>query len=304
MTEPKIITLVVSVYNEEANLRAFYAKAREIAEKTEGVRFRFLFVDDGSADGSAEILRSLAGADGAVKVVRFSRNFGHEAAMLAGIDRAGGDAVICMDADLQHPPESIPEMVRAFLNGSEIVNMVGSRRPTLSRFFYKFLNVLASVRLEENASDFFLISDRVAGILRTEYREQARFLRGFIQIVGFRRTVLRYESRPRFAGESKYNFRKLFAFSVNTLASFSNIPLRAGILAGGVTALVSAGMAVYSLVTWRLHGAPPGYTTMVTLLCFLFSINFLLLGIIGEYIGHILYEVKGRPVYIVEEEIG
>jgi len=304
MNENYKLSVVASVYNEEKNILEFYSRIDGEIKKLPNVEMELIFVDDGSSDGSFGIMNEIVKSDGRVKIIRFSRNFGHEAAMLAGVDNASGDAVICMDSDLQHPPECVPTILKTFEDGNEIVNMVGSDKPVTSRLFYKFLNVITSVKLEENASDFFLISKKAAEILRSEYREQARFLRGFIQIIGFKKTALNYESRPRFGGKSKYNAKKLFSLSVNALASFSNVPLRVGIFAGCLTGLFSIAVAVYSIVVRYLRGAPPGYTTIVILLCVLFSINFFVIGIIGEYIGHILYEVKKRPLYIVSEIIG
>ncbi|MCL2708343.1 MAG: glycosyltransferase family 2 protein [Defluviitaleaceae bacterium] len=311
MGELKTVSLVVSVYNEEANVREFYRQARAASEKAAGYAFEYVFVDDGSRDGSLAELISLSESEENVRVIKLSRNFGHEAAMLAGIDGTKGDAVICMDSDLQHPPEMIPEMLAKYSEGCDIVNMAragGGKTRIVKRLtsflFYKFLNLITSIKLEENASDFFLVSNRAADVLRSEYREQSRFLRGFVQIMGFPKAVLQYESRERFSGESKYGFRKLFALSVNALASFSNVPLRIGIFAGCATGLLSVGVAVYSMIIKWLRGAPPGYTTIVIMLCVLFSVNFFVLGIIGEYIGHVLYESKKRPLYIVDGEYG
>ncbi|MDR1664717.1 MAG: glycosyltransferase family 2 protein [Clostridiales bacterium] len=304
------VSVVASVYNEEKNVEAFYAQVAEVMGAFPDTALELIFVDDGSTDGSYGAICALREKDGRVRAVKLSRNFGHEAAMLAGVDRAGGDAVICMDSDLQHPPEMIPEMLRKYREGFDVVNMTRSRyhqktpltKRLFSFLFYKFLNIVTSVKLEENASDFFLVSRRAADILRSEYREQTRFLRGFIQIMGFRKTALDYVSRERHSGESKYDFKKLLRLSVNALTSFSNVPLRIGVFAGSVTGLFSIIVAVYSLIKRMIEDTPPGYTTLVVLISVMFSINFFVLGIIGEYIGHILYEVKKRPLYIVDEE--
>ena len=311
----KTITLsvVASVYNEEKNIGEFYSQVSEIAEKLikEGNSFEVIFVDDGSTDDSYKQIAEIKKSSEYVKILRLSRNFGHEAAMLAGIDKAKGAAIICMDSDLQHPPECIFDMLAAYNAGYDIVNMVrdgyGKKisitKRVMSFLFYKLINFIAAVKIEESASDFFLVSNRAAHVLRNEYREQSRFLRGFIQIMGFKKTVLKFKINKRFGGESKYSIKKLFSLSKSAIISFSNVPLRAGILAGGITGLIGIGVAVYSLVVKLSRGAPPGYTTIVILLCVLFSINFFVLGVIGEYIGHMLYEVKKRPLYIIDEFI-
>lgn len=308
MEATKHITVVASVYNEEPNIEAFCGCIVKEASGA-GLMFDVLFVDDGSTDGGAEKIRRLSEADPRVGMIKLSRNFGHEAAMLAGIDNAEGDAVICMDSDLQHPPEMIPAMAKKFLEGFDVVNMTRNKNSRhtplgkrfMSALFYKFLNFVTKVRLEENASDFFLISRKAADALRNGYRERARFLRGFIQIMGFKKTSLAYDCGKRLAGKSKYTFRSLLRLSVNALTSFSNVPLRMGIFLGCITGAASIAAAVYSLAMRLTTETPPGYTTIVTLICLLFSINFFVLGIIGEYIGHVLHEVKGRPIYIVDE---
>ena len=287
----KLLSVVVSVYNEEPGLREFYEETGKILKTLpKPWDYELLFINDGSADGSLAVLREFAAADPKVKIVNFSRNFGHEAAMIAGIDYAAGDGIVCMDADLQHPPECIPEILKKLEEGYQVINMVRTRNKTAgflknvtSSAFYRLINCLSDVKFEANASDFFAVGKEAAQVLRSSYREKVRFLRGYVQSIGFKRTTLEYEARPRFAGESKYSIRSLLKFSINTILCFSALPLKLGIYSGAK------------------YGAPSGYATIVVLLSFMFAMLFIIVGIIGEYIAILFAELKDRPVYIVQD---
>ncbi|MDD3416125.1 MAG: glycosyltransferase family 2 protein [Lachnospiraceae bacterium] len=300
-----ILSVVVSVYNEEQALPMFYETTRPILEAL-AWDYELLLVNDGSRDGSLAIAEELARQDEKVKVVSFSRNFGHEAAMIAGIDYASGDAIVCMDADLQHPPECLPKIIGKLEEGYGVINMVRTRNASAgiiknitSAGFYALINALSDVKFEANASDFFAISRQAAEVLRENYREKVRFLRGYVQNIGFLKTTIEYEARDRVAGESKYSIRKLFAFSMNTIMCFSNLPLKLGIYAGIFAAVMGVAVMVYTLCTRQ--GAPSGYATIVILNCFMFAILFVIVGIIGEYIAILFSEMKDRPIYIVGE---
>lgn len=305
----RILSVVVSVYNEEQALPMFYETTRSILDTlAEQSRwdYELLFVNDGSGDGSFAVLQELADRDENVKIVSFSRNFGHEAAMIAGIDYASGDAIVCMDADLQHPPECLPEIIKKMEEGYGVINMVRTRNASAgiiknitSAGFYALINAMSDVKFEANASDFFAISGQAAAVLRQNYREKVRFLRGYVQNIGFKKTTISYEARDRVAGESKYSLRKLFTFSINTIMCFSNLPLKLGIYAGGFAALMGVAMMIYTIFTRQ--GAPSGYATIVILNCFMFAILFVIVGIIGEYIAILFSELKDRPIYIVGE---
>ena len=303
------LCVVVSVYNEEAALPLCHERLTEVLSES-GRDYTLLFVNDGSRDRSAEILDCLAANDPHVRVLHFSRNFGHEAAMIAGIDYAEG-AVICMDADLQHPPQCIPAILAKLDEGFDVISMVrtanrsaGIIKNLTSSAFYGVMNALSGTRFEKNASDFFAVSARAAEVLRHDYRERVRFLRGYVQSLGFRSTVLQYEAAERAAGQSKYSLAKLFRFSMNTIMSFSDLPLRLGIYAGIASGLLGLILLIYSIVVKVRNGAPEGYTTIVVVICFMFAVLFLILGIMGQYIGVLFEEVKGRPIYIVAAERG
>ena len=302
------LSVVVSVYNEEKALREFYKETNKILEqiRKSGWEHELIFVNDGSSDNSLSILEELAKEDHDVKLISFSRNFGPEAAMIAGIDHSTGDGIICMDADLQHPPECIPQIIEKFSADYEVINMVRTKNKSAglvknitSSGFYWLINHISDVHFEPNASDFFAISSHVAQVLKDNYREKVRFLRGYVQNVGFKKTNIEYEARARVAGESKYSIKKLFIFSINTILCFSNMPLKLGIYAGVFSAALGVLVMVYTLCTRQ--GAPSGYATIVVLLCFMFAMMFLLIGIIGEYIAILFTELKDRPVYIVEK---
>jgi dolichol-phosphate mannosyltransferase len=300
------ITIVVSVYNEEAVLDKFY-QAFENMKASIPWDYELLFVNDGSQDKSAGILDRIAGEDDKVKVIHFSRNFGHEAAMIAGIDYAAGDGIICMDADLQHPLELIPSIIQKFEEGYEVITMVRTANKSAglfsniaSKMFYKLINFFSNdTSFDENASDFFAIGTKVAEVMRNNYREKNRFLRGYVQSVGYKKTSITYEAHERAGGHSKYTFRKLLHFSVNTIVGFSDFPLKIGIYAGIFAALLGTIALIYTLCTFR--GAPSGYATIVILICFLFAMLFIVVGIIGEYISILFREMKDRPIYLVEK---
>ena len=301
----KKISVVVSCYNEELALGQYYMETTKVLQNIDW-DYELIFVNDGSQDGSFDILSDLADKNPKVKVVSFSRNFGHEAAMIAGIDYSNGDAIVCMDADLQHPPECIPAILEKIEEGYDVISMVRTKNESAGWFknfasaaFYHLINVLSDVKFEPNASDFFAISKKAAKIIKNNYREKVRFLRGYVQNIGFKKTSIEYEARDRVAGESKYSIRKLFTFSINTIMCFSNLPLKLGIYAGGMAGILGLIMMAYTIWSWAKVGTPNGYATTIVLICFMFAVLFFLVGIIGNYIAILFTELKDRPIYIV-----
>lgn len=303
-------SIVVSVYNEQDVLPQFHSELAA-ALSAIGCTAEVVYVDDGSSDGSRIILDRMA-TEGmpsvSVKTIHFSRNFGHEAAMIAGIDHASGDAIVCMDADCQNPPSMIERMLALYGEGYDVVTMVredradgGLYKRVTSNLFYRVINHLSDTRLQSNASDFFLVSRRVADVLRSDYRERTRFLRGFIQTVGFRTTSLSYRAPQRAAGKSHYSIAKLTHFAFTSIASFSKAPLKLGIYSGLLFGLISVALIIYSIVMWIVARPVSGYTTLIIFLSAFAAIMLSVVGIIGYYIGYILDEVKGRPIYIVEQ---
>lgn len=302
----EMLSVVVSVYNEELSLQHFYETITDVLDHCD-IGYEIIFVNDGSIDQSESILNAMANKNSQIKVVEFARNFGHEAAMIAGIDYACGDYIVCMDADLQHPPAAIPDILKKFREGYDIVSMIrtenadaGIIKRWTSGAFYKVLNFFSPVKFENNSSDFFAVSYRVAEVLRKDYREKIRYLRGYVQSVGFKRTTLEFKAASRVAGESKYNFSKLLKFSVHTLCSFSDLPLKLGLYTGISVAILGLILMFYSIYQSIFHNTPAGYSTIIVALCFLFSVTLIVIGIIGEYISILFAEVKNRPIYIVK----
>ena len=299
------LSVIVSVYNEESVLDLFREKMIPVLEDLP-CGWELIFVNDGSRDASPGILSRMALEDQRIKVVHFSRNYGHEAAMIAGIDYASGDAFICMDADLQHPPDCIPRILDALEEGYEVITMIrtqnrkaGILKNIASSLFYKVLNRISDVHFDENASDFFAFSAGPAKVLREHFRESSRFLRAYIQDIGFRKTSISYEANERAAGKSKYSLRQLFHFSVQAFISYSDLPLKISLFCGTAAGLVCILMIAYSIYMKAVYGAPSGYSTLIVMICFLFAVLFFLLGIIGEYLSLIVREVRDRPVYLV-----
>ena len=306
-----LLSIVVSVYNEEENLDRFLEVTSDVLQSalsTYEWDYELIFVNDGSADQSRVILDGFAQADKHCRVIHFSRNFGHEAAMIAGIDYAKGDFIVCMDADLQNPPELVPQMVEQFNAGSDIMLMAraenkdaGLMKRLTSGLFYGVLNFLSGAKFERNVSDFFGISKRAADVLRKDYREKNRYLRGYIQQIGFSKTVMEYVAPERFAGESKYTIKTLFRIAMNTLNCFSVTPMRVGAVAAGISLVMTVFSFVYYIGFYIKHGYGSGTALLCSMITFLFSLLFLLLGTIGEYLGMLMLELKGRPIYIVEK---
>lgn len=299
-------SIIVSVYNEEAVLERFHHELSEVLS-TMDADFELLFVNDGSTDGSCQVLRQLMAQDRRVRVINFSRNFGHEAAMLAGLDHCQGDVAVCMDSDLQHPPTILPQMLSKFRQGKDVVTMMRTDRADgglvkriTSGLFYRMINKMSDTQLQPGASDFFLLSRKVIDVLKTDYRERTRFLRGIIQNIGFEKDSIHYEAPSRAAGQSKYSFWKLLRFSFSAIASFSKTPLKIGIYSGLLFVLLSVILIIYSLIMWIVDTPVSGYTTLIIFLSAFAGIQLFVIGAIGYYIGFIFDEVKQRPLYIIQ----
>lgn len=304
-----LYSIIVSVYNEETVLPLFHQEISAVLDSmSETADFELLFVNDGSRDNSRQVLQQLMEKDQRVRVIHFSRNFGHEAAMLAGLDHCRGEAAVCMDSDLQHPPTLLPQMFEQYRQGKDVITMMrteradgGQSKNISSRLFYRLINKISDAQLQPGASDFFLLSQRVINVLRSDYRERTRFLRGIIQIIGFEKGSLTYEAPPRAAGESKYSLWKLLKFSFTAIASFSKTPLKIGIYSGLIFVLLSIILIIYSIIMWIVDTPVSGYTTLIIFLCAFAGIQLFVTGAIGYYIGFVFDEVKQRPHYIIQE---
>lgn len=296
----KTVDIIVPVYNEEEGLQLFYEETSKVLSSCAEYQFRLLFVNDGSSDQSLAILKELSQKEG-IKYLSFSRNFGKEAAIYAGLKASSAEIVILMDADLQHPPALIPEMLKAV--GEEGYGAAGAKRKAgfFSRLFTGINNRLSSVKLQKGATDYMCMSRAfVDAVLKLS--ETQRFSKGLFAWVGFRVKWLDYEQGPRVTGKSKWSFGKLFNYATDGLTSFSIIPLRIVTLAGAVVCILAFIYIIITLIqTWIFGIDVPGYVTTLVVLLFLGGVIILAVGILGEYIGRIYLESKDRPLYILEE---
>jgi dolichol-phosphate mannosyltransferase len=297
-----LLSVVAPVYNEEGTIEEFYSRVRAALE---GIEFELVLVDDGSSDSSPEILERIAESDPRVCLVYLSRNFGHQTALTAGLDHARGEAVVMLDADLQDPPELIPRMLDHWRSGCDVVYAVREQREGESRFklatarwFYKLFDKLAQVELEHNSGDFRLL-DRQALDALLSMRERNRFLRGMTVWVGYTQAAVSYKRDPRYAGETKYTLSRMLRFSLDAISSFSHRPLQLATLLGFLISTL-AFIAIPVVIVLRLVGSYlPGFSSLTIAILLLGGIQLIALGIIGEYVGRIYDEVKGRPLYLV-----
>jgi polyisoprenyl-phosphate glycosyltransferase len=301
----RLLSVCAPVYNEEDLVEVFYTRTTAALE---GFNYELIIVNDGCRDGTPEILDRLAAADPRLRIVHLSRNFGHQAALTAGLEHARGDAVAMLDADLQDPPEEIPKMVEAWSEGADVVYMVRQEREgetafklATARWFYTLFRKLSRVDLEPNSGDFRLL-DRSALNALLSMGERNRFLRGMTVWVGFRQHRIEYKRDARYAGETKYPLRKMLRFSLDAIASFSHVPLQVATYLG----FLFAGVAFILIpVVVALHftgGYLPGFGSLTILILLIGGLQLIALGLIGEYVGRIYDEVKRRPLYIVREQ--
>lgn len=302
------IAIVVPCYNEQEVLREFHRRMREVLDGIPGCHFHFLFVNDGSRDGTLSVLRELAEKDGDVSYISFSRNFGKEAAMLAGMDYADGDAVILMDADLQHPPELIPQMIQYWREGYEDVcarrtdrKDEGFIKRHLTNFFYAALQKSSRTPIQRNVGDFRLLDKRCIAALRL-MREGERYTKGLFTWVGFKKKEIPFHVQPRAAGKTTWNYWSLINLALEGITSFTTVPLRLASMFGILVSIMAILYMLYVFVNALLYGDPvAGYPTLLTVILFLGGVQLLALGIIGEYLGRVFNESKHRPLYLVDE---
>ncbi|PSK67144.1 putative glycosyltransferase CsbB [Micromonospora sp. MH33] len=301
------LSVVVPCFNEEASVEGLHRAVTAALAELSDVDVEVVYVDDGSADGTLVALRRLAAADPTVRYTSLSRNFGKEAAMLAGLERATGDAVVIMDADLQHPPRLLPDMVALYRQGFDQViarrDRHGDRflRMLASRSFYRVVNWWIDVRLLDGAGDFRLLS-RLAVDAVLAMPEYNRFSKGLFSWIGFRTVVVAHRNETRQASRSRWTFGKLFNYAFDGLLSFNNRPLRLAIYGGLFLTLIALGYMIWVVADAVEKGIDvPGYTTIIVSVIGLGGIQMMILGVIGEYIGRIYYEAKRRPHYLVQE---
>ena len=299
-----LLSVVAPMYNEGPSAAAFVDR---LSAALEGLNWELIAVDDGSVDDTRDILNGLADADPRIKVIRLSRNFGHQAAITAGLDRATGDAVVTIDADLQDPPEVIPQMVDEWRRGIAVVHGVRERRPGEPRWrlrmiksFYRLFGRMARLETVGNSGDFRLIDRRAVGVL-AQMPERNRFLRGMSVWVGFEQSTVTYDRDARYAGETKYPLHKLVELAFDGIASFSYLPLRAAAILGLIVSVLALG-AIPFVIAWKIAGNYiPGIASITIVMLLLGGIQLLTIGVMGEYLGRSYEELKRRPIYVVSD---
>ncbi|MGY3794978.1 glycosyltransferase [uncultured Aquimarina sp.] len=309
------ISIVISLFNEEKGIVHFWNSLKEVLNNmSEKINFELLWVNDGSTDNTQKLIDNIRRDNSSDNIksisIEFSKNFGHESAMIAGVDNASGDAIICIDSDGQHPPKEIPKMIEIFNQGSDIVLMQRLEREDnsfikkkLSIFFYKIINFLSVIKFEKNSTDFFLISKRVGDILTSNFRDQNRFIRGFIQSLGFNKSKISFKAPARLYGESNYSYLSLLKLAFNAIFSFSNKPLRISVFLSVFFIIFTLVMVGYTLYTY-LYGeeAPSGYNTIIIFMSASFSILFVTLSILSLYFEKLIQEIRKRPIYIIKDK--
>lgn len=302
------LSIVIPTFNEEGNIEILYSRLIETLTPLELNEFEFIFVDDGSQDRSLEIVKKLSIDDSRVKYISFSRNFGHQPALKAGLDHAQFAGVVSLDADLQHPVELIPEMIEKWKNGAEVVytkrkdvSLPWFKRIT-SKLFYRIINTLSQIKLEDGVADFRLLDQRVVHALRA-YKESNLFIRGLIPALGFKQESIDYTPHKRFAGETKYSFSKMIRFALTGITSLSAKPLYFSIYFGVFFAMLAFIYGLYAIYIFAFgHEAIPGWTSIIASILLIGGIQLIMIGIIGIYLGKVFAQSKGRPNYIIAEK--
>lgn len=308
------LSLVMPVKDEEAAIGPCLARLIPVLEAMADPAarsFEILFVDDGSSDATLEMIRKANAADPRIRCISLSRNFGKEAALSAGLDAASGKAVVPLDVDLQDPPEALPRMVAKWRDGFDVVYGVRDNRETDSLpkritadFYYRAHNWLSDDKIPEHAGDFRLLDRRVVDVIR-QMPERNRFMKGLFAWAGFRQAAVSYHREERKVGETKFNYWKLWTLAIDGITSASTVPLRIWSYLGALVAIGALAFAVFIIVRTLITGIEvPGYASLMVAILFLGGLQLLSLGVLGEYVGRILTETKGRPLYVIRERIG
>jgi len=308
MTEtPDLISVIIPAFNEADNIPII---AGSLLHNLQGLgAYEIIFIDDGSADTTLDKIKEMAAANSHIKYISFARNFGHQKALMAGIDHAHGDCVISLDADMQHPPELIPKLVEKWREGYDIVYTVrqesqqtGIVKRMSSKYFYALMNKICDVEIPQGSADFRLLDKKVVAELR-RFKENWIFVRGIIAWLGFRQTGVSYVAQERHAGVSKYSFRRMLSLAGQGITSFSIVPLRIATAFGLGLSIVSFLYAVYALFQKLVFGtALVGWASVLVSVLFLGGVQLIFLGILGEYLGKMFIETKNRPTYVISEK--
>lgn len=305
-----LITVVIPCYNEATCLNELYSRLITATDDTK-YTYEYIFVDDGSTDDTLHCLAEITKVDSRIRLIELSRNFGHQAALYAGLHFAEGEAVITMDADLQHPPELIPKLLEQWRGGYDVVytvreydNDIPLAKKLSSKFFYKAINLLSKTDIHEHSSDFRLM-DRIVVNEIINLKENTKFLRGLICWIGFKQAPIYYKADRRFSGKSSYSFSKMFRFAFDGITSFTAIPLHISTITGLLVSFTSFTYGLYALYTKLFtENALPGWASIVVPLMFISGVQLISLGVIGEYLSRVYNETKARPNYIVRKTYG
>lgn len=306
-----LISVIVPCYNEEVVLKATHDRLSNVLSEMSGLDYELIFVNDGSQDQTQKILSELQLHDPHVRVLGLSRNFGHQIAVTAGLEEAAGDALVVIDADLQDPPEVIPQMVKLWREGNDVVYGIRIEREGESKFklwtakaFYRLINRLSDTKMPLDAGDFRLLDRKVVEVIKM-MPERARFLRGMVSWAGFRQVSISYDRAARHAGDSKYPLAKMIHFAMDGIISFSLVPLKLAIWTGFLSIWIAvAGIIVAILDRLLEKDLTRGWASLFVAVLFMGGVQLVSLGIIGEYLGRIYTEVKRRPLYVVQERLG
>ena len=307
LNKKRLLSIVVPVFNETEVIGAFYERMQTVVDSLDAFSYEIIFIDDGSKDDSYQKLVDRANSDPNIRVVKFSRNFGHQIAITAGIDIAKGDAVVVIDADLQDPPEVIKKFIEKWEEGCDVVYGIREKREGESKLklitasvFYRFLKAITKVEIRVDVGDFRLMSRRVVDQFK-KLKEKDRFVRGLVSWIGFKQTGVPYIRDKRYAGETKFPYRKMFKFALDGITSFSNIPLKLATWLGYITSFLAFLYACSVFIQKTLGLTVQGWATIMVGMLFLGGVQLICLGIIGEYLGRIFNEIKQRPMYVIEE---
>ena len=307
--EKKLLSIIVPMYYEELVAYECYHRIKNVVNGIESMDHEIIFVNDGSKDRTLAILKSIAKGDKCGKIIDFSRNFGHQAAVTAGLFNCNGDAIVIIDADLQDPPEIIPEMISKWEEGHQVIYGKRKIRSGESKFklltakyFYRVLSYMASIEIPKDTGDFRLM-DRIVVEAFKEMPEQNRFIRGMVSWIGFDQVPLEYNRDDRFAGETKYPLRKMIKFATDGIVSFSTKPLKLTAIFGIGTIGISILLIIYTIITKIMSDTSMGWASTMCVILFFSGVQLLSLGVIGEYIARIYDESKNRPLYLVKEKI-
>lgn len=305
-------SVIIPAFNEESVIEESYRRIKSVMDLTQEP-YELIFVDDGSQDKTAEILESICKKDRNVKLISFSRNFGHQIAITAGVDNARGEAVIVIDADLQDPPEVMLEMIKKWKEGYDVV--YGKRidrkgesffKLFTAKLFYRFLKRITSIDIPVDTGDFRLMDRKVCDLINSQksIKEKNRYIRGLVSWVGFKQIGVDYVRQPRLSGTTKYTLKKMLKLALDGITSFSYFPLRLPLYLGGILLVISSIYFIYAGIQYLMFTKFSAWSMLVNIMVFLFGMNFIMLGIIGEYVNRIYEEARNRPLYIIKKKIG